>query len=101
MKIHEYQAKDILAHYKVPVPRGEVAFSAEEAVAAPRLHEQATPDVVLIEEKMPQTTRDALEQMRYKLRVIPQLGAVNAITIAPDNLHGAFDPRKGGGAAGY
>ena len=34
MKIHEYQAKDILANYKVPVPRGEVAFSAEEAVAA-------------------------------------------------------------------
>jgi len=34
MKIHEYQAKAILAHYNVPVPRGEVAFSAEEAVAA-------------------------------------------------------------------
>jgi gamma-glutamyltranspeptidase len=50
---------------------------------------------------MPQTTRDALEQMRYKLRVVPQLGAVNAITIAPGSLHGAFDPRKGGGASGY
>jgi gamma-glutamyltranspeptidase / glutathione hydrolase len=75
--------------------------SAEEAVGNARLHEQGTPDVVLIEEKMPQTTRDALEQMRYKLRVIPQLGAVNAITIAPGNLHGAFDPRKGGGASGY
>jgi succinyl-CoA synthetase beta subunit len=34
MKIHEYQAKAILAKYKVPVPRGEVAFSAEEAAAA-------------------------------------------------------------------
>ena len=34
MKIHEYQAKAILANYKVPVPRGEVAFSAEEAAAA-------------------------------------------------------------------
>src|SRR5437016_7248955 len=34
MKIHEYQAKAILAHYNVPVPRGEVAFTAEEAVAA-------------------------------------------------------------------
>jgi succinyl-CoA synthetase beta subunit len=34
MKIHEYQAKAILANYRVPVPRGEVAFSAEEAVAA-------------------------------------------------------------------
>jgi hypothetical protein len=33
--------------------------------------------------------------------VIPALGAVNAITIAPGNLHGAFDPRKGGGADGY
>ena len=74
---------------------------AEEAVANPRLHEQANPDVVLIEEKMPQTTRDALEQMHYRLRVIPALGAVNAITIAPGNLHGAFDPRKGGGAVGY
>ncbi len=34
MKIHEYQAKAILAKYNVPVPRGEVAFSAEEATAA-------------------------------------------------------------------
>ncbi|MBM3726753.1 MAG: ADP-forming succinate--CoA ligase subunit beta [Acidobacteria bacterium] len=33
MKIHEYQAKAILASYGVPVPRGEVAFSVDEAVA--------------------------------------------------------------------
>jgi len=75
--------------------------SAEEAVANPRVHEQATPDVVVIEQAMPQTTRDALDQMHYRLRVVPNLGAVNAITIAPGNLHGAFDPRKGGGASGY
>ncbi len=34
MKIHEYQAKAILAKYDVPVPRGEVAFSVDEAEAA-------------------------------------------------------------------
>ena len=34
MKIHEYQAKSILAKYKVPVPRGEVAFTVAEAEAA-------------------------------------------------------------------
>jgi succinyl-CoA synthetase beta subunit len=34
MKIHEYQAKAILAQYNVPVPRGEVAYTAEEAEAA-------------------------------------------------------------------
>ncbi len=31
MKIHEYQAKAVLARFGVPVPRGEVAFSAAEA----------------------------------------------------------------------
>ena len=34
MKIHEYQAKALLARYGVPVPRGEVAHSIPEAEAA-------------------------------------------------------------------
>ena len=34
MKIHEYQAKAILAKYDVPVPRGEVAYTVEEGEAA-------------------------------------------------------------------
>ncbi|HXX71748.1 MAG TPA: ADP-forming succinate--CoA ligase subunit beta [Candidatus Acidoferrum sp.] len=34
MKIHEYQAKAILARFGVPVPRGEVVFTKEEARAA-------------------------------------------------------------------
>ncbi len=34
MKIHEYQAKAILSHYGVPVPRGEVVYTVEEAEAA-------------------------------------------------------------------
>jgi succinyl-CoA synthetase beta subunit len=36
MKIHEYQAKALLAQYGVPVPRGEVARSVEEVEAAAR-----------------------------------------------------------------
>lgn len=34
MKIHEYQAKAILAKFGVPVPRGELVFKKEEARAA-------------------------------------------------------------------
>jgi succinyl-CoA synthetase beta subunit len=34
MKIHEYQAKSILAKYNVPVPRGAVAYTVAEAEAA-------------------------------------------------------------------
>ena len=31
MKIHEYQAKSILAKYGVPVPQGHVIFNAADA----------------------------------------------------------------------
>ena len=34
MKIHEYQGKDILRAHNVPVPRGRVAFTADDARAA-------------------------------------------------------------------
>ena len=45
MKIHEYQAKAILAKFGVPVPRGEVVFKKGEArAAAQRL---GTPVVVV------------------------------------------------------
>src|SRR5216683_1526117 len=45
MKIHEYQAKAILAKFGVPVPRGEVVFNKDEARAvAQRL---GTPVVVV------------------------------------------------------
>ncbi|HJY86738.1 MAG TPA: ADP-forming succinate--CoA ligase subunit beta [Candidatus Acidoferrales bacterium] len=45
MKIHEYQAKALLARYGVPTPRGEVVFTKEEArSAAERL---GTPVVVV------------------------------------------------------
>ncbi len=36
MKIHEYQAKDILKKYGVPVPRGEMAETQAQAEAAAR-----------------------------------------------------------------
>ena len=34
MKIHEYQGKAVLAQYGVPVPRGRVAYTVDEAAEA-------------------------------------------------------------------
>jgi succinyl-CoA synthetase beta subunit len=34
VKIHEYQAKAVLAQYGVPVPKGKVAYTVDEAVEA-------------------------------------------------------------------
>jgi succinyl-CoA synthetase beta subunit len=36
MKIHEYQAKALLGRYAVPVPRGQVAFTPDEAESVAR-----------------------------------------------------------------
>jgi succinyl-CoA synthetase beta subunit len=36
MKIHEYQAKEILRKYNVPIPNGSVAYTSEEAVKIAR-----------------------------------------------------------------
>ena len=45
MKIHEYQGKELLRNYGVPVPRGIVARTAEEAEAAAR---ELGTDVVVV-----------------------------------------------------
>jgi gamma-glutamyltranspeptidase/glutathione hydrolase len=73
----------------------------EQALATPRIHEQSNPPTVVVEQALPVTTRDALTEMGYKLRVRPQIGAVTAIQITPEGLSGASDPRKGGAAFGY
>jgi gamma-glutamyltranspeptidase/glutathione hydrolase len=70
------------------------------ALAASRIHEQAQPDLVFVEGSMPVKTMSELTAMGYHLKVVPELGAVNAIRIEPGVLRGAFDQRKGGGAVG-
>jgi succinyl-CoA synthetase beta subunit len=45
MNIHEYQAKAVLRDFDVPIPRGRVAFSVEEAVRA--ANELAAPVLVV------------------------------------------------------
>ena len=48
MKIHEYQAKTILAKYGVAIPRGEMAQTREEAeTAAQRLLHNGAKGVVV------------------------------------------------------
>jgi gamma-glutamyltranspeptidase/glutathione hydrolase len=78
----------------------DFGLTPEEAVAQPRIHQQAEPETVFVGPAMPAKTTRALEQMGYRTKIIPELGAVTAIRIAPGNLRGAFDPRKGGSAVG-
>jgi gamma-glutamyltranspeptidase/glutathione hydrolase len=85
---------------QVLVDELDYKLDPERAVAEPRIHDQAAPDIVLVETSMPAVTNAALVHMGYKLRTVPELGAVNSIEIVPEGLRGAFDHRKGGGVAG-
>src|SRR5258708_8176300 len=52
MKIHEYQAKEILRKYGVPVPGGEMATTLEEAYTASKSLFGAGNKVVVVTEQM-------------------------------------------------
>lgn len=73
-----------------------------DAVAAPRLHHQALPDVVYVERGgfLPAVI-DSLTAMGHKVDAWAYKTEVNAIGRAETGWVGVADPRRGGEAAGY
>jgi gamma-glutamyltranspeptidase / glutathione hydrolase len=81
-----------------------LGMDAQEAINAPRFHQQWMPDVVLLERSFPQNVAQELEQRGYKLSPRPSwIGEVEAIGVDPKTGErlGAPDPRREGAARGY
>jgi gamma-glutamyltranspeptidase/glutathione hydrolase len=78
-------------------------LSLAEAVAAPRVHHQALPDVVFFESGgLSPEVVGALEEMGYTVMERESLsGDIAAILADGDGWIGVADPRRGGGAAGF
>ena len=90
------------AVYQVISDVVDQGMSLAEAVAAPRLHHQAQPDVVYLErDGFEQTAIDSLGAMGHKVETWSYKTEVNAIARAAAGWVGVADPRRGGGAAGY
>jgi len=70
------------------------------AVAAPRIHDQGVPPVVLVEPGVPEAERARLARTQcHTVRVLAELGAVSAAGLTADGVpQAAGDPRKDGGA---
>ena len=76
MKIHEYQAKQLMAARGIPVPLGAVAASVAEAVAAVRpLIEETGNPVVVVKSQIHAGGRG-----KGRFKEHPDLGGVNVVT---------------------
>ncbi|MDE2304472.1 MAG: gamma-glutamyltransferase [Gammaproteobacteria bacterium] len=80
-------------------------MNMQQAVDAPRVHQQWYPDLVFVEPGLLSTsTQASLQAMGYRFKVIPSWGADEAILVDPrtHRLEGANDRRRPAGlAAGY
>ncbi|HVB37232.1 MAG TPA: gamma-glutamyltransferase [Vicinamibacterales bacterium] len=79
-------------------------MNIQQAVDAPRFHDQWLPDYIRIERRgFPPALVSALEGMGYQVKEEGDMGDVEAVMIDPrtGTLYGAADPRAGGKAVGY
>ncbi|MBT8199724.1 MAG: ADP-forming succinate--CoA ligase subunit beta [Acidimicrobiia bacterium] len=84
MKIHEYQAKELMAARGIPVPLGRVATTVEEAVAAVRpLVEESGNPVVVVKSQIHAGGRG-----KGTFKEHPDLGGV---TVVLDGIEGGID----------
>ncbi len=73
-----------------------------DAVAAPRIHDQWSPDEVVVERGLKPDLISGLEAFGHTVREDVPHTSANSILITPQGFVGAADPRsKGAAAAGY
>jgi gamma-glutamyltranspeptidase/glutathione hydrolase len=76
-------------------------LDATAAVAAPRIHDQWVPPVLVVETGIPAAVRDVLAGYGHTVKEVPAMGAIQAVRLDAGVFEGASDPRKGGEAAGW
>lgn len=80
----------------------EFDMNADDAVNKPKFHHQWLPDEIMVERDFPQTVRDQLQQMGYKITVRGVIGRTEVIRILPDGSFEAVGDKRGDDhAAGY
>jgi len=81
----------------------DFGMSLEEALAAPRFHQQWQPDELRIERSVRDKVLRKLEQMGHRLNVVDSLGATQAVgwNEKKKTFVGIPDPRGEGKAAAF
>jgi gamma-glutamyltranspeptidase / glutathione hydrolase len=77
----------------------DFGMNIAEAVAAPRIHHQWKPDVMMVEGGLSPDTLRLLAEKGHDIRPGATSGSANSILVTPEGLSGASDPRQRGTAA--
>lgn len=74
-----------------------------EAMAMPRIHQQWSPDELMVEKSLPIDIKTALEQRGHVVKELNALSVANTVARSADgkSFVGAADPRAGGKAEGW
>jgi gamma-glutamyltranspeptidase/glutathione hydrolase len=76
-------------------------LDAQAAVAAPRIHDQWSPDVVAVEPEVVRDVRDGLEKRGQHTKEFPHIGTANVLVRTKDGIEAGAEPRSPSGPAGY
>jgi gamma-glutamyltranspeptidase/glutathione hydrolase len=77
----------------------DFGLNIAEAVAAPRIHHQLHPDVLLAETGLSPDTIALLKARGHEVVIGSTSGSANSVAVTPDGLEGSADPRQRGTAA--
>ena len=81
----------------------DLGMTPAQAVAAPRIHQQWSPNELYVESKLPADLKKSLADRGHKIEVLPAVAVSHIVARSPDgkSFTGAADPRAGGTAAGW
>ncbi|HEY2900822.1 MAG TPA: gamma-glutamyltransferase [Polyangia bacterium] len=75
-------------------------LDAQAAVAAPRIHDQWFPELLMIESDVPRDVVDGLERRKQKTKELPKIGVANVIVRTANGLDAGAEPRSPSTPAG-
>ena len=80
----------------------DLGYAPEQALKQPRIHQQWSPDELMVEAALPDELKTALTGCGHKLTILPSMAVSQIVSRSADlHFHGAADPRAGGTAEGW
>ncbi len=81
----------------------DLGMTPQQAVAAPRIHQQWSPEKLYVESKLPVALKQALAHRGHKIEELNAVAVSQIVARSPDgkSFIGAADPRADGTVTGW